>query len=134
MSYPYNIEERRRQRLNRALRDERSLNRDIKALQELRKSIYKTILRQGMAKSIVEARDAAAQVRRLLDLLNLVCSQTPAVDILRGRHYGAMLYVCDLQSQLDIPAAERIHFELRGKPLTNSPFDEDEPQDASEQT
>ena len=129
MSYAYSYDEAGRQRLRRAIRDERRLHDDIKELEAMKPKILKTIVRQHTAKEIAEARNAAAQVQRLLDLLNLVCSQTPAVDILRGMHCGAMLYVCDLQSHLDIPEAERIHYELRGMPLEPSPYDEDQPQD-----
>ena len=134
MSYAYNSQDARRQRLRSAIRDERRLHDVIKSLDELRDKLHKGVLRQLRAKEIVEARDALKRVRRLLDLLNALCTQVPALNLLRGEHYGLMCYIVHLQEELKLPAAERIHFELRGKPLTNSPFDEDEPQDASEQT
>ena len=125
MSYAYNIQDARRQRLRGDLRDERRLNKDIKTLEDLRTKIYTGLLRQAMAKEIVEASDARKRVLRLLELLNVLCSQVPALQLLRGEHYGVMLYVVDLQSELELPEAERIHYELRGRPLKHSPYEEE---------
>ena len=129
MSYAYSYDEAGRKRLRRAIRDERRLHDDIKELEAMKPKILKTMVRQHTAKKIAEARNAAAQVKRLLDLLNLLCSQVPALELLRGVHYGLMVYVCGLQENLKVPEAERIHFELRGRPLEPSPYDEDQPQD-----
>ena len=129
MSYAYSYDEAGRKRLRRAIRDERRLHDDIKELEAMKPKILTTMVRQHTAKQIAEARNAAAQVKRLLDLLNLLCSQVPALELLRGVHYGQMVYVCGLQEKLKVPEAERIHFELRGRPLEPSPYDEDQPQD-----
>ena len=125
MSYAYNIQDARRQRLRRAIRDERRLHDDVKAIEALQPKICKGVLRQVRAQEIVEAGDAVKQVRRLLDLLNVLCSQVPALQLLRGEHYGVMLYVVDLQTELELPEAERIHYELRGRPLKHSPYEDE---------
>ena len=114
MSYAYNIQDARRQRLRGDLRDERRLNKDIKTLEDLRTEI-------------VEASDARKRVLRLLELLNVINQQTPVLQLLRGQHYGVMLDVMRLQTDLGIPEAERIHYELRGEPLTPSPYEDIEP-------
>ena len=129
MSYAYNIQDARRQRLRGAIRDERRLHDDIKELEDLRTKIYTGLLRQAMAKEIVEASDARKRVLRLLELLNVINQQTPVLQLLRGQHYGVMLDVMRLQTDLGIPEAERIHYELRGEPLTPSPYEEDETSD-----
>ena len=132
MSYYYNNDEAMRRRLRATIKEERRMHDYIKALEKLVPKIDKAVLRQAKAKQIVEARDAMAQVRQLLDILHLLTYRSMALTLLRGRHEELMSEVTRLQDLLHLPAPERIHYELRSKPLMPSPYEESENSDNSE--